>query len=254
MPAALSASRFIRWVSPSKWTRSSPSAPDPLDPGPAGFAHRGLHGDGIPENGPASFKAAVALGAGIECDLRLTGDNRIVIFHDPNTQRMCGELIRVRRTAAADLPPLKSSGEPIPTIHELFQCVAGRVPILLEIKTHDDIARWSRTLPAAVDGYHGRLGVMSFDPLVIRALKPRLPKVPLGLVIGSGLSAMRRKLALSLAAPRFIAVDRAIIGQPWVAAIRQFMPVYGWSIRTPEQRAQARVQADALIWESDGRP
>jgi len=32
------------------------------------------------------------------------------------------------------------------------------------------------------------------------------------------------------------------------------MPVYSWTIRTAEERRQAEVQADALIWEGDGRP
>lgn len=51
--------------------RSSRFAPDPLDPGPAGFAHRGLHyGPGFPENSLIAFAAALEMGAGIECDLK----------------------------------------------------------------------------------------------------------------------------------------------------------------------------------------
>ena len=82
--------RFCRWASPSKWMRSSQSGPDPLDPGPKGFAHRGLHyGSAFPENSLIAFAAALEFGAGIECDLRLTADERIVVFHDADAWRMC---------------------------------------------------------------------------------------------------------------------------------------------------------------------
>ena len=57
-----------------------------------------------------------------------------------------------------------------------------------------------------------------------------------------------------LADPQFLAVDRAALGKAWVARVRRRMPVYSWTIRTPSERAQATVHADALIWEADGRP
>jgi hypothetical protein len=57
-----------------------------------------------------------------------------------------------------------------------------------------------------------------------------------------------------LADPQFVAVDRAALGKAWVTRASRRMPVYSWTIRTAEQRAQAKVHADALIWESDGRP
>src|SRR4051794_2489822 len=81
--------------------RSSPSGPDPLDPGPRGFAHRGLHGSDVPENSLAAFESAVALGAGIECDVRLTSDGSAVVFHDADLARMCGVSLEIEQTPAA---------------------------------------------------------------------------------------------------------------------------------------------------------
>ena len=57
-----------------------------------------------------------------------------------------------------------------------------------------------------------------------------------------------------LASPDFLAVERTSLGRRWVARARERMPVYSWTIRTAAEREQARVQADALIWEADGRP
>ena len=61
-------------------------------------------------------------------------------------------------------------------------------------------------------------------------------------------------VAIWFADPDFIAVERTALAKPWVARLRERMPVYSWTIATAEQRSQAQVHADALIWEADGRP
>jgi hypothetical protein len=109
-------------------------------------------------------------------------------------------------------------------------------------------------LKRALREYRGRHGVMSFDPRVSRLLKTNLPKVRRGLVIKESLSPVKRSMALALADPHFLAVERTALGKSWVARERRRRPVYSWTIRGPEQRMQALVHADALIWEADGRP
>jgi len=235
--------------------RSSQSKPDPLDPGPAGFAHRGLHhGADFPENSLVAFAGALELGAGIECDLRLTSDDQVVVFHDSDAWRMCASPMKVGRSSLAELSRLRVGEHPIPTLSSLLSIVGGRVPLLLEVKVEKDVWRWPPALASVLAGYRGRFGVMSFDPRISRLTKTNMPDVRRGLVIRDSLPAARRRVALWLADPQFVAIDRAALGKPWVARLRSRMPVYSWTIRTPEQRAQATVHADALIWEGDGRP
>jgi glycerophosphoryl diester phosphodiesterase len=235
--------------------RSSRLRPDPLDPGPAGFAHRGLHyGPGFPENSLVAFAGALELGAGIECDLRLTADDRIVVFHDSDALRICGSPLRIGKTAWPELSRLSVGEHPMPTLQSLFSMVEDRVPLLLEVKVEKDVWRWPPALATGLAGYRGRFGVMSFDPRISRLMKTNMPAVRRGLVIRADLPAARRRVALWLADPQFVAVDRTALGRPWVARLRSRMPVYSWTIRTAEQRAQAAVHADALIWEGDGRP
>jgi glycerophosphoryl diester phosphodiesterase len=235
--------------------RSSPSAADPLWPGPAGFAHRGLHdGAQFPENSLIAFAAALERGAGIECDLRLTADNRIIVFHDADAWRMCASPLRIGQSTLAELGRLQVGGHPIPTLESLLQLVGERVPVLLEVKAGTDLWRWAPALKRALVRYGGRSGVMSFDPRVVRLVKTNLPHVRRGLVVRDSLPTIRRQLALWLADPQFLAVDVAALGKPWVATGRRRMPVYSWTVRTTEQRRQAEVHADAAIWESDGRP
>ena len=96
--------------------------------------------------------------------------------------------------------------------------------------------------------------MMSFDPRISRLLKTNHPRVRRGLILKDNVSQLRRRMALSLADPQFLAVERTALGKSWVAKERERMPVYSWTIRGPQQRAQAQVHADAIIWEADGRP
>src|SRR5688500_10420607 len=182
-PALRSDRTRCRWASPSKSMRSSRSVADPLDPGPQGFAHRGLHhGAQFPENSLIGFAAALELGAGIECDLRLTADDQVVVFHDANAWRLCASPLRIGRSTHAELGRLRLGDGPIPTLASLFALVAGRVPLLLEVKVDGDIWRWVPALRAALVNYSGRLGIMSFDARLPRLLKTNLPSVRRGLV------------------------------------------------------------------------
>ena len=234
--------------------RSSPSATDPLNPGPAGFAHRGLHGGPLYENSLPAFAAALEVGAGIECDLRLTADGQIIVFHDADARRMCGSPMRLDRSAFADVERLRLGEHPIPTLESLLGLVAGCVPLLLEIKAAGDQWRWAPALKNALAGYAGPFGIMSFDPRIVRLVKTNLPEARRGLVMRDDLPPLRRRLALWLADPQFMAVEVTALGKPWVAKLRERMPVYSWTVRTLEQRRQAAVHADAAIWEADGRP
>lgn len=235
--------------------RSSRSEPDPLDPGRAGFAHRGLHrGSDFPENSLIAFAAALELGAGIECDLRLTADGQIVVFHDADAMRICGSTMRIGGSTLGELGRLKVGDGPIPTLESLLQLVGGRVPLLLEVKVDDDAWRWAPALKRALGDYAGPLGVMSFDARIPRLIKTKLPQVRRGLVIRDRLSTWKRFWAMWLADPQFLAVETAALGKPWVARARRRMPVYTWTVRSADLRRQAEVHADAAIWEDHGRP
>jgi glycerophosphoryl diester phosphodiesterase len=167
---------------------------------------------------------------------------------------MCSSPSVIARSSYAELSRLRVGDGPIPTLEGLLTLVSGRRPLLIEVKTADDIRRWVRAMRRVLIAYHGPFGIMSFDARIPRLLKTGIPTVRRGLVIRDRLSPLKRGLALWLADPHFVAVERTALAKPWVSRIRQRMPVYSWTIATAEQRLQAEVHADALIWEADGRP
>ena len=237
--------------------RSFRSNPDPLDPGPKGFAHRGLHGPGVPENSMAAFRAAIDLGAGIECDVRLSGDGQVVVFHDHDLRRMCASALAVEATRAEVLAGqrLYDSGEHIPRLSELLELAAGQVPLLIELKCRGGNAgRLSAVVAENLEGYAGAVGVMSFEASVGQWFLRHDPRRRRGLVISERAGPIDRWQGMRKARPQFLAVDRAALGRPWTAKERGKRNLYSWTIRSPEERQTAEIHADALIWEGDGRP
>ena len=51
------------------------------------YAHRGLHGNGVPENSMEAFRLALEKGYGIELDVHLMKDGNLAVIHDPSLKR-----------------------------------------------------------------------------------------------------------------------------------------------------------------------
>jgi glycerophosphoryl diester phosphodiesterase len=237
--------------------RSSRSAADPLDPGSKGFAHRGLHGSGAPENSLAAFRAAVAFGAGIECDVRLSADGQVMVVHDHDLQRLCGSPLTVEGSKADVIAARRLLGteETVPWLSELLDEVEGRAPILVELKTCGGNAfALAKAVAADLADYAGPVGVMSFDPQVGWWFARHVPYRRRGLVVKARWSPLQRWARIFAASPHFLAVDRRLLVSPWAERARSARTLYSWTISTAEDRKQASVHADALIWEADGRP
>ncbi len=206
------------------------------------YAHRGLHDGDIPENSLAAFAAAIDLGLGIECDLRVSAEGRAMVFHDAELDRLTGRAGVVSGLTVGELTgfTLGQSGEHIPTLRDMLELVAGRVPLLLELKTdrRESVHKLCRAVRRDVEGYTGEVAVMSFDPRIGDWFRRRMPSLPRGLVITeedartlSG--AAKRWLSLWHARPDFLAYD--IRDLPSRFASRQAragLPLLTWTVRS----------------------
>ena len=103
------------------------------------YAHRGLHGDGRIENSRAAFTAAIAAGHGIELDVQPAREGEAFVFHDPMLDRLTDSSGPFGLHSAHELDQirLRGSHETIPRLSEILALVAGRVPVLIEIKANE---------------------------------------------------------------------------------------------------------------------
>lgn len=226
------------------------------------FAHRGLHGDGLVENSPSAFAAAIQRGFGIECDVQRSGDGQAMVFHDWDLDRLTAETGAVmdRTAGALAAVPLTGTGDTIPTLRQLLDLVAGRVPLLIEVKSKREhrITGLCMAIRRALEGYRGEHAVMSFDPRVSRWFAEQSPFTVRGLVVteenARTLSGnVRRHLALWHARPDFLAYDVRDFPSKFAAhQRRRGIPVTAWTVRSTELRTKAAVHADAPIAEGLG--
>ena len=74
------------------------------------YAHRGLHGNGIPENSMAAFRAALEKGYGIELDIHLMADGELAVIHDTSLKRSSGVYVKITDLTTADLENYRLEG------------------------------------------------------------------------------------------------------------------------------------------------
>jgi len=226
------------------------------------YAHRGVHDEAVPENSPAAFDEAIRRGMGIECDVQKSRDGRAMVFHDWALDRLTALTGPVAARDAGELATtaLGGSHECIPTLDRMLAQVAGRAPLLVEVK-----ARRSRNpvplclaVRRALEGYMGAIAVMSFDPRVPKWFWQHAPEIARGLVVTEdGARGPRgrlgRHLALWHARPDFLAYDVRDLPSRFAAAQRaRGLPVLTWTVRSSLLRERAAMFADAPIAEGAG--
>ncbi|MET0251204.1 MAG: glycerophosphodiester phosphodiesterase family protein [Novosphingobium sp.] len=226
------------------------------------YAHRGQHGEGLIENSPSAFAAAIAAGHGIECDVQRSADGQAMVFHDWDLDRLTGESgpVRCRKASALGRIPLAGSEDRMMTLPALLGLIRGRVPLLIEIKSRRDVrsAMLCLAVRNALEGYRGPGAVMSFDPFVVRWFAVMAPRVVRGLVVTEeGKRGVRglwqRRAALWHARPDFLAYDVRDLPSRFAAAQRgRGLPVLTWTVRSRELAQRAAAHADAPIAEAAG--
>jgi glycerophosphoryl diester phosphodiesterase len=237
-------------------------------------AHRGLHDKarGIVENTLTSADAAIAAGYAIECDVQCSSDDVAMVFHDEALNRLCAVDGLIADHPAADLQTLSYRDGPdnIATLASFLDRIAGRTPVLIEIKSQwqPNNAAWLKHIAQLTAQYTGPIALFSFDPDQMRLIRTQKTDVPLGLVSGDyrkpgtepwwpkELSAARADQLSNLADtkgidPDFIAYHIRDLDHPAAQHARQALglPLFTWTVRTEKERRMAKTLADAAIFE-----
>jgi glycerophosphoryl diester phosphodiesterase len=242
-------------------------APDWLTARPV--AHRGLHdrARGIIENMPGAASAAISGNFAIECDIQLTADGEAMVHHDDALGRLTegsGALL-AKTVAELKAVKFKDTSERMMSLGDLCALVAGRVPLVVEVKSHfDGDRKLVKRMAEVLGSYSGPVVGMSFDPDQVLALREILPKLPRGIVAQrhydddywkkktpeqrNGMLYLRHGFRTE---PHFVAfwVNQLPAPAPWIARNIFGCPLLAWTVRTAEQRERAAHYADQMIFE-----
>ena len=223
-------------------------------------AHRGLHdrARGIIENMPGAALAAIEGNFAIECDIQLTADGEAMVHHDDALGRLTegsGALLGLSSSALKEVR-FKDTSERMMSLADLCILVRGRVPIIVEVKSHfDGDRRLVKRMAEVLRSYSGPVAGMSFDPDQVVALRELMPELPRGIVAQrdytatdwpeatssqrDGMRHLKHALQHPAAIRRLLGQRSARARRPWIARHIFGLPLLTWTVRTPEQRARA---------------
>lgn len=237
----------------------SPTAPSWLVE--VAFAHRGLHGPGVPENSLPAFVAAAEAGYGVELDVQLSRDGVPVVIHDPLLRRLTGAAGRVVERTAEQLGRLRleDTDATVPTLEDAL-AVLGDVPVMVEAKQPRPRAgRLEQAVASVLDAHPGAWCVAGFNPSTgrwFRRWRPEAirvltatgrPAAGLWAPVGRRFAALRD---LPSVAPHAVGYDLASLPSPatdrWRAAGGVLL---AWTAVGDAEVARARELADNVIFE-----
>ena len=147
------------------------------------YAHRGLHGDGAPENSLEAFHRAVAAGYGAELDVHLLADGELAVIHDSLLLRTTGRTGRVEDLTADQLQTCRLEGTEftIPLLKDVLETFNGKTPLIIELKpVGNNIGELCRKTCQLLDSYKGVYCIESFDPRCICWLRMNRPEIVRG--------------------------------------------------------------------------
>lgn len=230
------------------------------------YAHRGLHGDGVPENSMAAFRRAREQGFGIELDIHLLQDGNLAVIHDAALKRTTGAEGYIEDLTVEDLKDYRLEGteETIPTFREVLDLYAGAAPLIVELKAErKNHAALTEAACNMLSSYEGPYCIESFDPRCILWLRKNRPEVIRGQLSQNFLRdntklslplkfLLTQNLLNFLTRPDFLAYryEQRKCCPGLVICQKLFrMQLVGWTIREKEVHAEATEKGWLSIFE-----
>lgn len=229
------------------------------------YAHRGLHKEdkSVPENSMSAFAKAIEAGYGIELDINLTSDGKIIVFHDDNLLRICGVNKLITDCTYDELCQYRlcNTDERIPLFSEVLALVNGQVPLIVELKNTKQNDELCLKAAEQLDVYQGSYCVESFNPIIVRWFYKNRHAVVRGqLSVGHrslGDIPWWKSLVLSslltnaVTRPHFVAYKHQDAHRKLCLSLFHFLggKLVGWTVRDTDNIEYCRNRFDVIIFE-----
>lgn len=230
------------------------------------YAHRGLHDDKIPENSLPAFEAAAENGYGMEYDLQLTKDDKVVIHHDNSLKRICGVDKLISDLTLEELGEIRLAGTEygVPLFSDVLKAVNGRTPMIIEYKGYGDVERLCTKAWEILKDYKGDYCIESFHPMIVKWFKENHPEIIRGQLMmhftgkenefHSPLKAFfaRNLFTNLITRPDFEAYDHHSRDNKSLRLCRKLYGIQevSWTIRTPEDHKKVKDDGCLSIFEN----
>ncbi len=225
------------------------------------IAHRGFHNGESPENSVGSFESAIKEGFAIELDLQVTKDNKVVVFHDENLERMTGLNKNIRECTYREISTLKllETEEMIPLFSDILELVNGKVPLMVELKNKRKVGNFEKYTYELLKHYKGEFVIQSFNPYSVGWFVQNAPHIPRGQLSGSFNGerlSFYKKIILSnlllnnVSQPHFINYEIDYLHKlPMRYKNQREIPILGWTAKSEEKYKQALKVCQNVVFE-----
>jgi len=229
------------------------------------YAHRGLHNldAGVPENSLKAFERACAFGYGIELDVRLSADNKVMVFHDDTLKRMCGRDVQFIDLTEEELSKIRllNTDQTIPSFEDVLSVIDKNTPVIVELKTVENYELLCKQTYEMLKAHNGTYCVESFDPRIVSWFKKNAPEIIRGQLSANLMNRDDYTFALKfmltnllsnfLARPHFIAYSYKHMDNIfYLIATRIFKAIpAAWTVRDEKVYNAIKDQCDVIIFE-----
>ena len=228
------------------------------------IAHRGLFDrEKIPENSMLAFDKALEKGYSIEIDVNMTQDGYIVVFHDNSLKRMTGIKNDITTMTLSEIKKLKllETENKIPTFEDVLLQVAGKVPILIEVKPNSKYKELMKKLINLLEKYNGKYSIQSFDPRIVYWLKKNTPHISRGQISSKNIREVKSRILKILLGkmvfniitkPNFISYQYLSINEKFYKKQKnKGREVIAWTLKNKEDYEKIRDYCDMVVFENE---
>lgn len=220
------------------------------------IAHRALHDlqQGRAENSLGAFQAAINADYAIECDIQLSNTGEPMVFHDATLDRMTNVSGNVIDHSVQQLQKIKLAGtnDGIHTLKTHLDLVAGKVPVIIELKNaHKNNKALVSSVAKVLSTYNGPVAVMSFFARICSKFADVMPNIPRGLTAEGSEAAQERHLKrMDKYDLQFVSYNVSELPNRFVAQMKeQHIPVITWTVNTYEKMHRSYEYADQITFE-----
>ena len=135
------------------------------------IAHRGVTRNDQENTLPAYHQAFSEGADGLEIDVRLSKDEKPIIFHDEDTSRLFKKNLEIKNTTFFELKALGNNENRIPLLDEVLDFLPQNKECFIEIKSDANTVPFLDKLRIEKKN----ITFLSFDKNVVLALKKRFP-------------------------------------------------------------------------------
>ena len=209
-----------------------------------------------------TFGKAVDAGYGIELDVQMTADGKVVVVHDFNLKRISGVDKEIDQCTYEELQeyPIYGSDQRVPLFEDVLKAVDGKVPLIVELK-YKEGSKICEKAQEILNGYTGIYCIESFHPQVLVWYRKNYPHICRGQLSmnferdentkGAQYFALRHLLTNFLAKPDFIAYDCRAMHAVSKNICRNLFgcPSVAWTVKCQAQLDACSRSFDYFIFE-----